>query len=95
MNYTQQKLTDYDGFVEKFKPKKTTDDCYTPQPVYDAVLEWVRDEYHVDESTPILRPFKPGGDLYPLLIRIGLPYASRRGSSTLLINCFRFSDISG
>ena len=62
MNYTQQKLTDYDGFVEKFKPKKTTDDCYTPQPVYDAVLEWVRDEYHVDESTPILRPFKPGGD---------------------------------
>jgi hypothetical protein len=62
MNYTQQKLTDYDGFVEKFKPKKTTDDCYTPQPVYDAVLEWVRDEYGIASTTPILRPFKPGGD---------------------------------
>ena len=29
---SQQKhlFEDYDGFVEKFKPKKTTDDCYTP-----------------------------------------------------------------
>ena len=26
-------INDYDGFVEKFKPKKTTDDCYTPEPV--------------------------------------------------------------
>lgn len=23
---------DYEGFVEKFEPKKTTDDCYTPPP---------------------------------------------------------------
>ena len=22
-------FNDYEGFVEKFKPKKTTDDCYT------------------------------------------------------------------
>ena len=29
---------DYDGFVEKFKPKKTTDDCYTPPAVYDLSL---------------------------------------------------------
>ncbi len=26
----KEKFNDYDGFVEKFKPKKTTDDCYTP-----------------------------------------------------------------
>lgn len=25
-----EKFEDYEGFVEKFKPKKTTDDCYTP-----------------------------------------------------------------
>ena len=31
---------DYDGFVEKFKPKKTTDDCYTPPDVYDCVSDW-------------------------------------------------------
>lgn len=29
MTTRQTKLTDYDGFVEKFKPKKTTDDCHT------------------------------------------------------------------
>ena len=32
-----KKIQDYDAFVEKFKPKKTTDDCYTPPLVYDAV----------------------------------------------------------
>lgn len=33
------KYYDYDGFVEKFKPKKmTTDDCYAPPDVYDVVL---------------------------------------------------------
>ena len=31
-------FNDYEGFVEKFKPKKTTDDCYTPPAVYDYVL---------------------------------------------------------
>ncbi len=25
-----KKKQDYDEFIEKFKPKKTTDDCYTP-----------------------------------------------------------------
>ena len=52
---------DYDGFVEKFKPKKTTDDCYTPPIVYDAVAEWVANEYHIDKNA-FVRPFKPGGD---------------------------------
>lgn len=52
---------DYEGFVEKFKPKKTTDDCYTPPIVYNAVAEWVANEYDLDKST-FARPFKPGGD---------------------------------
>lgn len=30
----------YKEFVDKFKPKKTTDDCYTPQIVYEAVKGW-------------------------------------------------------
>lgn len=30
----------YEEFVDKFKAKKTTDDCYTPQIVYDAVKDW-------------------------------------------------------
>lgn len=27
----------YDEFVEKFKPKKTTDDCYTPPEIYEVI----------------------------------------------------------
>lgn len=56
-------FTDYDGFVEKFKQKKTTDDCYTPVPVYDAILQWVRENAQVDLSKAnIVRPFYPNGD---------------------------------
>ena len=33
---------EYNAFVDKFKQKLTTDDCYTPAPVYDAVLDFVR-----------------------------------------------------
>lgn len=52
---------DYDGFVEKFEPKKTTDDCYTPPAVYDAVLGWLRENVDI-ENRVIVRPFYPGGD---------------------------------
>ena len=29
----------YQAFVDKFKPKKTTDDCYTPENIYKVVLD--------------------------------------------------------
>ena len=51
----------YDQFVDKFKPKLTTDDCYTPAAVYDAVAGWVAKEYKLDQSD-FVRPFWPGGD---------------------------------
>lgn len=51
----------YEEFVEKFKPKKTTDDCYTPPVVYDAVADWVASEYGVNQDN-FVRPFYPGGD---------------------------------
>lgn len=54
-------FNDYEGFVEKFKPKKTTDDCYTPDSVYDAILGWVRENADI-EGREIVRPFYPGGD---------------------------------
>lgn len=53
---------DYDGFVEKFKPKKTTDDCYTPAPVYQAVLDFVNREIIPLDGVEIIRPFWPGAD---------------------------------
>ena len=52
---------EYRDFVDKFKPKKTTDDCYTPQNIYDVVLDWVVKEYGVDRGN-VVRPFWPGGD---------------------------------
>lgn len=52
---------DYDGFVEKFKSKKTTDDCYTPPLVYGAIAEWVEREYSVKRAD-FIRPFYPGND---------------------------------
>lgn len=51
----------YLEFVEKFKTKKTTDDCYTPRNIHNAVLDWVREEYGLTNE-PIVRPFYPGGD---------------------------------
>ena len=51
----------YEEFVEKFKPKKTTDDCYTPPSVYEAVKDWVVKEYGLG-GKEIVRPFYPGGD---------------------------------
>lgn len=51
----------YEEFVEKFKPKKTTDDCMTPPLVYDAVKDWACAEYGIDPES-IVRPFWPGGD---------------------------------
>lgn len=35
----------YEQFVDKFKPKKTTDDCYTPPAVMDVVIPRDRAKY--------------------------------------------------
>lgn len=52
---------EYDSFVAKFEPKKTTDDCYTPPLVYAAIRDWVCKRYGIDPAC-IVRPFYPGGD---------------------------------
>lgn len=51
----------YEEFVDKFKPKKTTDDCYTPENVYKAISDWVSNEYDLN-ACDFVRPFYPGGD---------------------------------
>ena len=51
----------YEEFVEKFKPKKTTDDCYTPPSIYEIVKQWACSEYGIDPAK-VVRPFYPGGD---------------------------------
>ena len=52
---------EYLEFLEKFKLKKTTDDCYTPAPVYEAVARYVEETYGISREN-FVRPFYPGGD---------------------------------
>ena len=52
---------EYRDFLAKFEAAKTTDDCYTPMEVYEAVAAWVADQYGV-ERRRFVRPFYPGGD---------------------------------
>ena len=53
---------EYEEFEDKFKPKLTTDDCYTPQNVYDVIKGWVFERYKLNKDTKVVRPFYPGGD---------------------------------
>ena len=57
----QEGNDEYNEFLDKFEQPKTTDDCYTPDKVYDAVVGWVETEYGVDRKD-FVRPFYPGGD---------------------------------
>ena len=57
----KEKFEDYEGFLEKFRPKKTTDDCYTPEQVYEAAAKYVAAWYGVERSR-MVRPFWPGAD---------------------------------
>lgn len=53
---------DYESFIAKFRDSpKTTDDCFTPKDVYEAVVEWLGSVYDMSDKV-ILRPFFPGGD---------------------------------
>lgn len=54
-------FTDYEGFVNKFEVKKTTDDCYTPDNVYKCILDHIQQVYDLSCKN-IVRPFYPGGD---------------------------------
>lgn len=61
MDERQEGNDEYNEFLEKFEVKKTTDDCYTPQLVYDAVAQYVSETYEIDKDR-MVRPFYPGGD---------------------------------
>lgn len=56
-----KKTDTYEEFVDKFRVKKTTDDCYTPDNIYEVVADYVADTYKLDKAN-FVRPFYPGGD---------------------------------
>ena len=51
----------YEQFIEKFKPKKTTDDCMTPPEIYDVVRDYVCNRWDISPMQ-VVRPFWPGED---------------------------------
>ena len=57
----QEGNDEYNEFLDKFEAKKTTDDCYTPEGVYEAVADWVAKEYGLNRKR-FVRPFYPGGN---------------------------------
>ena len=52
---------EYNDFLDKFEGKKTTDDCYTPDNIYEVVAEYVATKYKKNRKD-FVRPFYPGGD---------------------------------
>ena len=56
-----ERSEEYDAFVDKFKPKLTTDDCYTPQNIYETIRDWAVEHYGL-QGAQVVRPFYPGGD---------------------------------
>jgi hypothetical protein len=52
---------EYQEFLDKFAIKKTTDDCYTPPLVYEAVEKYVSEKYGIPKEK-MVRPFYPNGD---------------------------------
>lgn len=52
---------EYQEFLAKFEAKKTTDDCYTPPIVYEAVADYVEERYGIKKNN-FVRPFVPNGD---------------------------------
>lgn len=59
--FEEMAAASYESFKEKFEAKKTTDDCYTPQNIYDAVADFVAKNYGL-EKRHFRRVFWPGGD---------------------------------
>ena len=57
----QEGNDEYNAFLDKFEKPKTTDDCYTPDNIYDVVANYVTETYGIDRAK-MIRPFYPGGD---------------------------------
>ena len=57
----QEGNDEYNEFLDKFENKKTTDDCYTPDNIYNAVADWVAKEFNLNKAS-FVRPFYPGGN---------------------------------
>lgn len=99
---------EYQEFLKKFEAKKTTDDCYTPDNIYDAVRDWAAEKYEIGNAA-IVRPFYPGGDYkrekypsgcvvidnppFPLFQKSASGTQARKSTSFCLLQRLRFSEL--
>lgn len=60
--FSKHDTPEHEAFLAKFKPKRTTDDCYTPPEIYDVILKWVQARCPQIAGLKVVRPFYPGGD---------------------------------
>ena len=60
-NSREENNDEYNEFLDKFEQPKTTDDCYTPDNIYEIIAEYVANRYKKDRAL-FVRPFYPGGD---------------------------------
>lgn len=56
----------YTEFVEKFKPKKTTDDCFTPPEIYEVIADWVSKEYGISRAAERAAAERAAATRWPL-----------------------------
>ena len=47
---------DYAEFLEKFEEKHTSDDCFTPENIYEVVANYVSEKFEVFRDN-FVRPF--------------------------------------
>lgn len=65
----EKKYSDYASFVKKFTGKHTTDECYTPQSLYNALLLYFRKKIIGERN--VVRPFFKNGDYTKYPYKIG------------------------
>ena len=92
MAQIQHKSETYEEFVDKFKPKKTTDDCYTPPEIYEVILGWAASRYGFDPSC-VVRPFRLMWSTVSAVTRMTMCFASARAEFSATSRMW--SEISG
>ena len=60
-NSRQEGNEEYNSFLDKFEQPKTTDDCYTPDNIYEVISDYVEEKYG-QKKEKFVRPFYPGGN---------------------------------
>lgn len=85
----QLRFEDYDGFVEKFKPKPklTTDDCYTPPAVYQVVLDFVRTLPDTEGGARLYARSTRAATMRTTTIRKGASWWTIRHSASTAASC--------